>query len=445
MAKKATREGLKTFCGTPQYFAPEVLDRKEGLSLSGGKNSNNRYGFKADMWSLGVVLYIILCGAFPFDEENLYDQLREANYSVSGPEWRDVSSHAKHFVRSLMALNPADRLDVTQALEHPWMKMKATGGASRRQGKYAGSDSSSQSQTIPRSRNKPDQEVRNEIQNNKGNNNSRGACRSKTFVPVFWSNRPAFSATVTGEILASRSNTTLSGPSSWTSNKKQEGSPKLSDNADPACSSKEEATDNTEATTMRAWYKPIEQCADGVKHDEIADFSSTDDEGKVNEKCANGQQANQNRSGKGKRKKRKRTNSITTYPLSEPNHVPCGTAPSLLERVKAGGNSTRPKQSKQNPTRTSTELLFRNATSSNKDGSARKSNRDAHPVQNTPIDLTGCATPPPAKLSHKSSKRIKTTASKKESLRVPIKTLPDMFRLSKAKQERQNEASSAQK
>ena len=49
-------DGLKTFCGTPQYFAPEVLKRKSTLKGAG------RYGYSADMWSLGVVLYILLSG-----------------------------------------------------------------------------------------------------------------------------------------------------------------------------------------------------------------------------------------------------------------------------------------------------------------------------------------------------------------------------------------------
>ena len=81
-----------------------------------------RYGTSADMWSLGVVLYILLSGSFPFDEDNLFDQITHAHYSVGGPEWAHVSEGAKHLVRSLMRLKPEERMPVTQALQHPWLQ-----------------------------------------------------------------------------------------------------------------------------------------------------------------------------------------------------------------------------------------------------------------------------------------------------------------------------------
>jgi serine/threonine protein kinase len=76
LAKRASHEGLRTFCGTPQYFAPEVLRRKavpQGSTLGGVAVS--RYGEKADIWSIGVITYIMLSGSFPFDEDNLFDQV----------------------------------------------------------------------------------------------------------------------------------------------------------------------------------------------------------------------------------------------------------------------------------------------------------------------------------------------------------------------------------
>lgn len=75
----------------------------------------------ADMWSLGVVLYILLSGQFPFSEETLFDQIEHAQYSLTGAEWANTSVEAKHFIRSLMTLLPNERLSVKEALQHPWI------------------------------------------------------------------------------------------------------------------------------------------------------------------------------------------------------------------------------------------------------------------------------------------------------------------------------------
>ena len=95
----------------------QVLKRKSTVAGAG------RYGTSADMWSLGVVLYILLSGSFPFlDDENLFHQIQNAQYSVSGPEWTAISESAKHMVRSLLTLRPDQRINVLEASQHPWIR-----------------------------------------------------------------------------------------------------------------------------------------------------------------------------------------------------------------------------------------------------------------------------------------------------------------------------------
>jgi len=102
-----------TVCGTPHYFAPEMV-----LAAEGGPSS---YGKAVDMWAAGVVLYILLCGFPPFDEENLYDQIASGKYDFEGEQWASVSALARDLVEKLMRVNADERLVIAESLSHPWM------------------------------------------------------------------------------------------------------------------------------------------------------------------------------------------------------------------------------------------------------------------------------------------------------------------------------------
>lgn len=111
-AKKCLEPGsLTTQCGTPGYVAPEIL---EGVP----------YGMKADMWSLGVIVYILLGGYPPFIEQNqrdLFRKIRKGQYEFHEEYWGQVSSDAKELISSLLTVSPARRLSGSEALRNKWM------------------------------------------------------------------------------------------------------------------------------------------------------------------------------------------------------------------------------------------------------------------------------------------------------------------------------------
>ncbi|XP_027724958.1 calcium/calmodulin-dependent protein kinase type IV [Vombatus ursinus] len=107
---------MKTVCGTPGYCAPEIL---RGCA----------YGPEVDMWSLGVITYILLCGFEPFYDERgdqyMFKRILNCHYRFVSPWWDDVSLNAKDLVKKLIVLDPKKRLTTFQALQHPWVTGKA--------------------------------------------------------------------------------------------------------------------------------------------------------------------------------------------------------------------------------------------------------------------------------------------------------------------------------
>uniref|UniRef100_A0A8C3RWG8 Protein kinase domain-containing protein n=1 Tax=Chelydra serpentina TaxID=8475 RepID=A0A8C3RWG8_CHESE len=110
------QDTMKTVCGTPGYCAPEIL---HGCP----------YGPEVDMWSVGVITYILLCGFEPFfdprGDQYMYSRILNCDYEFVSPWWDEVSLNAKDLVQKLIVLDPQKRLTVHQALEHPWVTGKA--------------------------------------------------------------------------------------------------------------------------------------------------------------------------------------------------------------------------------------------------------------------------------------------------------------------------------
>lgn len=108
---------MATACGTPGYVAPEVLAQRP-------------YGKAVDIWSIGVISYILLCGYPPFYDENdanLFAQILKGEFEFDSPYWDDISDSAKDFIRHLMCVSVEKRFTCKQALAHPWISGNAAG------------------------------------------------------------------------------------------------------------------------------------------------------------------------------------------------------------------------------------------------------------------------------------------------------------------------------
>lgn len=106
---------MATACGTPGYVAPEVLAQKP-------------YGKAVDVWSIGVISYILLCGYPPFYDENdanLFAQILKGEFEFDSPYWDEISESAKTFIQNLMCVNVDKRYTCKQALAHPWISGNA--------------------------------------------------------------------------------------------------------------------------------------------------------------------------------------------------------------------------------------------------------------------------------------------------------------------------------
>ena len=108
----AQSEVMKTPCGTPGYIAPEVLHMKG-------------YGRECDVWSFGVIVYILLCGFPPFYADSdalLFEKIKKGEYEFLRPYWDPISEDAKDLIRKMLIVDPKKRITCAEAMQHKWLK-----------------------------------------------------------------------------------------------------------------------------------------------------------------------------------------------------------------------------------------------------------------------------------------------------------------------------------
>lgn len=106
--KGGMQSHLYTSCGSPTYAAPELILGKKYL------------GAEVDIWSMGVLLYALLCGYLPFDDssiENLYRKILSGNYEE--PSW--LTNSSKKLIRAMLQTDPKNRITINELCNHPWV------------------------------------------------------------------------------------------------------------------------------------------------------------------------------------------------------------------------------------------------------------------------------------------------------------------------------------
>jgi len=113
---KQSKELMSMPCGTPGYVAPEILKRR-------------KYHKEVDVWSLGVITYILLCGFPPFHDDgnnlkNLYKQIRAGKYSFPKKYWSNISKEAIQLIKSMLQVKPRQRIQAGRIMSHKWIVTK---------------------------------------------------------------------------------------------------------------------------------------------------------------------------------------------------------------------------------------------------------------------------------------------------------------------------------
>jgi len=117
---KQSKELMSMPCGTPGYVAPEILKRR-------------KYHKEVDVWSLGVITYILLCGFPPFHDDgnnlkNLYKQIRAGKYSFPKKYWSNISREAILLIKAMLQVKPRQRATAAKIMNHKWITSNTESG-----------------------------------------------------------------------------------------------------------------------------------------------------------------------------------------------------------------------------------------------------------------------------------------------------------------------------
>ena len=101
---------LKTIVGSPLYIAPEIINKKP-------------YDLSCDLWSLGVILYLLLAGEPPFKGMNnreIFENISAGVFDIENGIWEGISSEARNLIQNLLKVNPKERITIKKAIQHSW-------------------------------------------------------------------------------------------------------------------------------------------------------------------------------------------------------------------------------------------------------------------------------------------------------------------------------------
>jgi len=113
---------MQTICGTPMYVAPEVIANM-------GQKAPKGYGKSVDVWSLGVILYMMLCGEPPFDQRKstpILEQVKKGEYQMPADLQLMLSQDARNLISQLLQVDVEKRISLDKIAQHPWISGSMT-------------------------------------------------------------------------------------------------------------------------------------------------------------------------------------------------------------------------------------------------------------------------------------------------------------------------------